>query len=276
MSTHKRHGIDDLLYLMARLRDPVSGCPWDCEQDFRSLVPYTLEEVYEVVDTIERGDVVHLSEELGDLLFQVVFYARVAEQDGLFDFSTVVDGIVRKLLARHPHVFPDGTLESRRGPGEAPRESRVKEQWETIKQEERNSKGKGHLLADIPVALPALVRAQKIQKRVARVNFDWPDIGGVMAKTREEMAELDGALASADPDAIADEIGDLLFCCVNLARHAGFDAETLLRRSVGKFERRFNRMEDLASALGTPLGECDAKAQDSLWRAAKDVDIPPA
>ena len=274
MDNHSRYGIDDLLQLMSRLRDPVSGCPWDCEQDFHSLVPFTLEEVYEVVDTIERSDFSHLSEELGDLLFQVVFYARVAEQEGLFDFSVVVDGIVRKLLARHPHVFPDGTLESRRGAGELPQESRIKEQWETIKQAGRDSKGKRHLLADIPVALPALARAQKVQKRVARVNFDWPDIGGVMAKTREELEELEVALAAADHEACGEEIGDLLFCCVNLARHAGFDAETLLRHAVRKFERRFNRMEDLAATQGASLADCDAETQDALWRSAKSGEGP--
>ncbi|HHX82661.1 MAG TPA: nucleoside triphosphate pyrophosphohydrolase, partial [Pseudomonadaceae bacterium] len=171
MSKPVRHTIDDLLQLMARLRDPQTGCPWDIRQDFASLVPFTVEEVYEVVDTIERGDYDHLGEELGDLLFQVVFYAQVAEEEGRFDFSTVVDGIVRKLLARHPHVFPDGTLASHRATAEAD-ERQVKDQWEAIKAVERQSKGRSGLLADIPAALPALVRAQKIQKRAARVGFD--------------------------------------------------------------------------------------------------------
>lgn len=269
MSTTKTYSIEDLLYLMSRLRDPLSGCPWDCAQDYKSLVPYTVEEVYEVVDTIERNDFVHLSEELGDLLFQVVFYARIAEQDGLFDFATVVDGIVHKLLARHPHVFPAGTLESSRREGEQACENEIVQQWESIKQGERRSKGHSHILADIPTALPALVRAQKIQKRAAKAGFDWPDLDAVFAKTREEIQELEQALVMSDEDMIADEMGDLLFCCVNLARHGGFDAETLLRRATLKFESRFSTMEELAEAANQSFADLDLQAQDDLWRQAK-------
>lgn len=269
MSNTRTYSIDDLLYLMSRLRDPLDGCPWDCNQDYRSLVPYTIEEVYEVVDTIERNDFIHLSEELGDLLFQVVFYARVAEQDGLFDFSTVVDGIVRKLLARHPHVFPDGTLESRRRAGVPVHENQVMTQWESIKQGERRSKGYNHLLADIPAALPALVRAQKVQKRAAKAGFDWADMSAVFAKTREEIQELEEALAGADEDRVADEMGDLLFCCVNLARHGGFDAETLLRRATLKFETRFSTMEDIAREAGRSFDSLDSTTQNDLWLKAK-------
>lgn len=269
MNDIRPYNIDDLLYLMARLRDPVSGCPWDCSQDYKSLVPYTIEEVYEVVDTIERNDFIHLREELGDLLFQVVFYARVAEQDGLFDFSMVVDGIVRKLLARHPHVFPAGTLDSHRSEAEQALENEIVAQWETIKQGERRNKGHSHILADIPAALPALVRAQKIQKRAAKAGFDWPDMASVFAKTREEIHELEVALDASDQDMIEDEMGDLLFCFVNLARHGGFDAETLLRRATLKFETRFSAMEELAQAAGESFADLDPDAQDQLWRQVK-------
>lgn len=266
------YDIDDLLYLMARLRDPVSGCPWDCQQDYKSLVSYTVEEVYEVVDAVERDDFAHLNEELGDLLFQVVFFARIAEQQGHFDFAAVVDGIVRKLLARHPHVFPDGSLASRRGADVVAVEEQISEQWESIKQQERHNKGHDWLLADIPTALPALMRAQKIQKRVAKVGFDWDSIDGVMAKTREEFTELEEALSRADQGAVADELGDLLFCCVNLARHAGCDAETLLRRATLKFETRFKQLVKLAAAREGSLADFDAAGLDALWREVKSSD----
>lgn len=269
MTEAQRYTIDDLLHLMARLRDPRAGCPWDLRQDFASLVPFTLEEVYEVVDTIERGDYDHLGEELGDLLFQVVFYARVAEEEGRFDFATVVHGIVCKLLARHPHVFPDGTLSSQRRVGEAIDDRQIKAQWETIKADERLHKGHRRLLADIPTALPALVRAQKIQKRAARAGMDWKSLDGVMAKTREEMDELQGAISAQDPAGIADELGDLLFCCVNLARHLDVDAETVLRRATGKFEQRFNCMESLLEARGETFEGQDEASLDSLWAQAK-------
>jgi nucleoside triphosphate diphosphatase len=269
MTDQPRYSIDDLLHLMARLRDPDTGCPWDIQQNFSSLVPFTVEEVYEVVDSIERGDYSHLGEELGDLLFQVVFYARVAEEGGCFDFAAVVDGIVRKLLARHPHVFPDGTLASTRVAGKTADEQEVKEQWEAIKADERTSKGHRRLLADIPAALPALVRAQKIQKRAAKAGFDWDTMGGVIAKIREEVEELQGAIDEGDQEHIADELGDLLFSCVNLARHAGLDSETVLRRATRKFEHRFDRMEELLESRGRAIGDCDADAQDALWREAK-------
>ncbi len=269
MAENKRHTLDDLLELMARLRDAETGCPWDLRQDFRSLTPFTVEEVYEVVDTIERGDYDHLGEELGDLLFQVVFYARVAEEQGRFDFFSVVDGIVRKLLARHPHVFPDGTLGSRRGAGDSADESEVKTQWEAIKAVERRDKGHRRLLADIPVVLPALVRAQKIQKRAAKVGFDWTAVPGVIDKLREEIAELETAIGEQSQGEVEDEMGDLLFSCVNLARHCGVDAETALRRATLKFEQRFTRMEEQAEARGESLEDCDAATQDALWREAK-------
>jgi len=270
MSERPHYTIDDLLTLMARLRDPDSGCPWDIRQDFISLVPFTVEEVYEVVDTIERGDYSHLGEELGDLLFQIVFYARVAEEEGRFDFASVVDGIVCKLLARHPHVFPAGTLASRRTTGGAD-EHQVKNQWEAIKAGERQSKGHSSLLADIPAALPALVRAQKIQKRAAGAGFDWTSIQGVMAKTHEEIDELQQAITAQDVTEIADELGDLLFCCVNLARHAGLDAETVLRRATLKFEGRFKCMEELLAARGETFADRDAEALDIVWREAKNL-----
>lgn len=269
MNDQPRYSIDDLLQLMARLRDPDTGCPWDIQQTFASLVPYTVEEVYEVVDSIERGDFDHLGEELGDLLFQVVFYARVAEEEGRFDFTVVVDGIVSKLLSRHPHVFPDGTLASRRASDEATDEGQVKEQWETIKAGERASKGHRRLLADIPTALPALVRAQKVQKRAAKAGFDWDTVAGVMAKTREEIDELQRAIKRENSHEIADELGDLLFCCVNLARHSGLDAETVLRQATLKFEGRFDHMEALLDSRGEAMANCNADTLDALWREAK-------
>jgi len=269
MTTKPRYSIDDLLYLMARLRDRESGCPWDCEQDHASLVKYTLEEAYEVADAIERGDIAHLPEELGDLLFQVVFYAQVGAEQNQFDFTDIVDAIVAKLVFRHPHVFPDGTLHSRRDSDVIPEHTDISSTWEKKKHQERQSKGHRRLLADIPVAMPALARAEKIQKRAAKAGFDWPDVQGVLAKIREEVDEFAVEVDLSDGPAMEEELGDIFFSVVNLARHVGCDAEQTLRRATQKFERRFETMEDLARVQGHSFEELDAQAMDRLWREAK-------
>ena len=185
----KQHSLDNLLYLMRRLRDPDTGCPWDLKQTFETIVPYTLEEVYEVVDTIEREDYVHLKEELGDLLFQVVFYGQLGEEQDLFCFDDIITTLVEKLVTRHPHVFPEGTLTSSREDGVVPDETQIKQTWESLKSSERKEKGRSSVLADIPESLPALTRASKLQKRAANHGFDWPSISGVVDKLDEETTE---------------------------------------------------------------------------------------
>ncbi len=265
-----RYRIEDLLYLMQRLRDPVTGCPWDLRQTFASIAPFTLEETCEVIDAIERGDHAHLSEELGDLLFQVVFHSQLGADAGLFQFGDVVHQIVAKLVERHPHVFPEGTLHSRRQPGAAEHSvEAIKQAWETIKQRKRDAQGNGGRLADVPLALPALTRAAKLQRRAAGHGFDWPDVAGVFAKIDEEMVELKAAIASGDRDHIDEEVGDLLFCCVNLARHLQVDGEGALRRANRKFERRFAAMEALAVAQQRDFALLDIDELNELWRQAK-------
>jgi len=272
MAAKPRYVIDDLLYLMKRLRDRESGCPWDCEQDHASLIKYTLEEAYEVADAIERGDTEHLPEELGDLLFQVVFYAQVGAEQEQFDFADVVDRIVAKLISRHPHVFPDGTLHSHRDSSLVPRKLEISATWEQKKHEERRSKGHSRLLADVPVAMPALMRAEKIQKRAAKVGFDWPDLQGVLAKIQEELEEFTSELGNSNVAAIEEELGDILFSVVNLARRVGCDAESTLRRATQKFERRFNVMEDLALKQGLSLADLEGHTMDRLWHEAKRLE----
>lgn len=271
-SANERNGsysVADMLYLMARLRDPETGCPWDIKQNFETIVPFTLEEVYEVIDTIERGDYPHLKEELGDLLFQVVFYSQLGQEQGYFNFDEVVDTLVSKLVSRHPHVFPEGTLQSTRDSNAEPQEAGIKKTWEALKKAERGAKGKTSLLADIPNSLPALVRAQKIQKRAANVGFDWPDTDGVLDKIVEEAAELKAAVAQRQQAEIEEEMGDLLFSCINLARHLGVDGEGALRRTIGKFEQRFGQIEQAAEASGRQLEELSLDEMDRLWQLAK-------
>lgn len=273
MSDSSRYRIEDLLYLMQRLRDPVAGCPWDLQQTFASIAPFTLEETYEVIDAIAREDHAHLSEELGDLLFQVVFHSQLGADAGLFEFGDVVHQIVAKLVERHPHVFPLGTLHSRREPTAAGHSvESIKQTWETIKQRRRDAKGDGGRLADVPLALPALSRATKLQKRAAGHGFDWPDVVGVFAKIDEEMAELKAAITSGDSGHINEEVGDLLFCCVNLARHLQVDAEGALRRANRKFERRFAAMEALSVAQQRDFVELDSDELNELWRQAKEQE----
>lgn len=266
--TASRYTVADLLRVMQRLRDPDHGCPWDLRQDFRSIVPSTLEECYELAAAIEQGDYPHVAEELGDVLFQVVFYARLGEEEGLFSFATVVDTLVEKLLRRHPHVFADGAIE---GIVEADTdEASVKASWEAIKREERAARSHGGVLDDVPVALPALPRAQKLQKRAALAGFDWPDTAAVLDKLQEELDELRGALDSGDRDGMAEELGDLLFTGVNVARHLGLDAEATLRHASQKFEARFRAVEHRARESGCQeLAAMTAAELDALWEAAK-------
>lgn len=269
--------LEDLRYLMARLRDPQHGCPWDLEQDFASIVPHTLEEAYEVADAIGQEDFAQLADELGDLLFQVVYYAQLAEEAGYFDWPRIVDGITRKLVRRHPHVFPDGNLHTPAGSIAPLAADQVKARWEEIKAEERAAKAERpeqlSLLDDVPQALPALSRAQKLQKRAARAGFDWPDTQGVLDKLAEELAEVRAAVASDDQAAVAAEVGDLLFSVVNLARHLSVDAETALRSGNAKFERRFRYIEQHLPAGKRQLAEATLAELDALWEQAKQQGL---
>lgn len=263
--------LDDLLHLMARLRDPQYGCPWDLKQNYASIVPHTIEEAYEVADTIERGDFEHLQGELGDLLFQVVYYSQLAREEGRFEFDGVVDSITRKLIRRHPHVFPTGELYA---PVDTPSlsEAQVKSRWEEIKAEERAEKSQPEqlsLLDDVPAALPALSRAAKLQKRAATVGFDWPAALPVLDKVREELDEVLQAMADGDADALEDEVGDLLFAAVNLARHLKQDPEYALRRANRKFERRFRFIEQALRDSGRSIEDCNLDELDALWGEAK-------
>lgn len=264
--------LDDLLQLMARLRHPEHGCPWDLKQSYASIVPYTLEEAYEVADAIERGDFDHLPGELGDLLFQVVYYSQLATEEGRFGFAEVVDGITTKLIRRHPHVFPDGDLY---GAPDAQKleEAAVKQRWEELKAEERAAKAEApeqlSLLDDVPQALPALSRAAKLQKRAAQVGFDWPEALPVLDKVREELDEVLEAMSENDPQAIAEELGDLLFAVANLARHLKVEPEAALRAANGKFERRFRFIEQTLREAGRPIENCSLDELDALWGEAK-------
>lgn len=264
--------LSSLLALMARLRDPQRGCPWDREQTFSSIAPYTIEEAYEVADAIERGEHEQLRDELGDLLFQVVFHARMAEERGWFDFAAVATSIHDKLVRRHPHVFA----------GASPAPEELVRVWEEQKAQERAESAlsgpaaEGTVLAGVPRALPALVRAAKLGRRAARVGFDWPDAQQVRAKVLEELHEMDAALAASgageaatDAGVVAEELGDLLFSIVNWSRHLKLDAEGALRAANAKFERRFTRMESLARARGLDLKALSAAEWDGLWREAK-------
>lgn len=254
-------GIERLLAIMARLRDPVGGCPWDREQDFASIAPHTIEEAYEVADAIDRGDLESLRDELGDLLFQVVFHSQLADELDAFAFDDVVDAICDKLTRRHPHVFAgvpvDGALAQTRA-------------WEHMKTVERREKGLGTgALADIPVALPALTRARKLGRRASDAGFDWPDSAGPRAKIDEELAELDRAKDGHDTARTDAEIGDLLFSVVNLTRHLNVDPEAALRRANERFSRRFHHVERALSALGLLPSTAGAALLDRLWTAAK-------
>ena len=253
--------IDRLRAIMARLRDPVSGCPWDVEQDFSTIAPYTIEEAYEVEDAIARQDWAELKGELGDLLFQSVFHARMAEEAGLFDLDDVATAIADKMIARHPHVFGDQS--------NAKTADQQVQDWESVKAAERAAKARGGVLDDVALGLPALMRAEKLQKRAARVGFDWPDIGHVVDKIAEEARELAEARDTLAQDKIAEEMGDLLFVMANLARHLKVDPETALRRANAKFTRRFAHIEAELARIGKRPEDSDLAEMDALWDAAK-------
>lgn len=241
---------------MAQLRDPVRGCEWDQAQTFSTIAPYTIEEAYEVADAIERGDIAALKDELGDLLLQVVFHARIAEETGLFDFSAVAAAIAAKMETRHPHIF-----------GDAPDLGQSREErWESAKATERAAKGVAGALDGVALALPALLRAEKLQKRAARQGFDWPDRSGPVAKLHEEIDELAGAGTDAEQE---EEAGDLLFAAVNVVRAYGVSPEAALRSANAKFERRFRAMETLAAERGLTFASLTLDQQDALWNDVK-------
>jgi nucleoside triphosphate diphosphatase len=274
-----KKSLTDLLAVMAALRTPETGCPWDLAQTFATIAPYTIEEAYEVADAIQRADMPDLKDELGDLMLQVVYHARIAEEGGHFAFADVADAITAKMIRRHPHVF--GTAQVREA-GAQPGF------WETIKAEERAAKqrkreGQGarpldpatsrvSLLADVPTGLPGLTRAIKLQDKAARVGFDWPDVGPVLAKIEEEVGELKDVIANPDRDKIEDEFGDLLFVMANLARHLKLDPEAALRRANAKFTRRFAHIEAELAVNGRTPAQSDLAEMDRLWDEAKALE----
>ena len=254
---------------MAALRRPGTGCPWDLEQSFQTIAPYTVEEAYEVADAIARGDLADLKDELGDLLLQVVYHARLAQEESAFDFGDVVESITAKMIRRHPHVFADEDGRTAQA---------VKGLWERIKAQEKEAKGeRGEqaeegALAGVPLALPALTRALKLQEKASRVGFDWNDPRAVLAKIREEADEIEAELESADRQPAAEEVGDLLFAVVNLARHIGADPESVLGGTNRKFERRFAAIERMLAARGKTPKQSTLAEMDALWDAAKEAE----
>lgn len=259
--THKED-ISKLLEIMARLRDPHDGCVWDIEQTFASIAPYTLEEAYEVADAIAREDFEDLLDELGDLLLQVVYHARMAEEAGIFAFENVVAAICAKMIRRHPHVFGEDRVDSAEAQTKA---------WEELKAKERGGVDRG-VLDDVPVALPALARGMKLTGRAARVGFDWPDAGEVREKLDEELAELDLARATGDRDAVAAEMGDTLLTLTNLCRHMGLDPERCMREANARFETRFRRVENRVEKLGGDWSGYDMAVLEELWQEAKQAE----
>jgi ATP diphosphatase len=265
--------ISRLLEIMAQLRTPVTGCPWDLEQNFETIAPYTIEEAYEVADAISRGDFEDLKDELGDLLLQVVYHARMAEEQKAFSFGDVVEAITRKMIRRHPHVFADkdGNIAA----------AGVKSQWERIKAEEKAERaarrpGKttssGSLLSSIKAGQPALTRAMELQRKASTVGFDWNDPRAVLNKIREEADEIEDALDRGDDEELAAETGDLLFALVNMARHVGADPEAALRTTNAKFERRFGYIERALTSQGRTLESASLAEMDALWNAAKAAE----
>lgn len=251
-----------MIEIMARLRDPVAGCPWDREQDFRSIAPYTIEEAYEVADAIERDAIGELPDELGDLLLQIVFHAQMARESGAFDFGDVVERITTKMVRRHPHVFGDESIASAAAQTVA---------WEAIKREERAAGGHG-ILAGIASGLPALTRAAKLGRRAATVGFDWPRVEPVREKVDEELAELDAAVADGERTAVEAEMGDVLFALANFCRHLGLDPEQSLRAANARFERRFAHVEAAVAAAGGDWSRFTLEELDAFWRAAKAAE----
>jgi len=260
--------INELLTLMACLRDKQNGCPWDQQQSFKSIASYTLEEAYEVLDAIEREDHEHLKEELGDLLFQVVFYAQIGKEEGRFDFDDIASGIVEKMLRRHPHVFPSGKLDSF-GSGTSVDQESLSEQWQTIKAQEKSALKRHSLLDDVPVSMPALMQAAKLQKKASKVGFDWDDTAPVFNKIREELDELEAAMKGMEQDHIEAEMGDILFAMSNLARHVKVSPDVALNRTNVKFRRRFSRIESLLSEQNKEITHCSLEELDQYWEQAK-------
>ena len=269
--------ISRLIEVMAALRTPVTGCPWDLEQNFATIAPYTIEEAYEVADAIARGDLDDLRDELGDLLLQVVYHARMAEEQNAFAFGDVVEGVTRKMIRRHPHVFGDenGVVTS----------GHVAENWDRIKAEEkaeraarRPPEGISHksLLSNVKAGQPALTRAMELQRKASTVGFDWNDPRAVLHKIREEADEIEAALDLGEPEELAAETGDLLFALVNLARHVGADPEAALRGTNAKFERRFAYIERALAAKGRSLEQASLEEMDALWNAAKREEQTPS
>jgi MazG family protein len=253
-------GMERLLDIMSQLRNPEGGCPWDLKQTFETILPHTLEEAYEVADAIESGDRDQLRDELGDLLFQVVFYSQLGKEEGSFQFADISNAMADKLLRRHPHVF--GDLNAKDG-------DEALANWEAIKQTERTAKQQHSVLDDIPKALPGMQRAAKIQKRAANVGFDWPEVAPVFDKLDEEVAEIHEAYASGDREHVLDELGDLMFMCVNLARHMKANPEQVMRAANEKFERRFRLMEAQLEADGLVIGEQSIDDLEAAWQKAK-------
>ncbi len=285
----EKSSIEKLISLMVMLRDRKHGCPWDLEQTIESLVPYTLEEVYEVVDAIDKNDMVELEDELGDLLFQVVFYAQIAREEGLFTFDDIADSITAKLIRRHPHVFPDATIGSF-GTESYISSDQVMDNWEAIKQEEkikklqhRAERGQtekevssdtiASTLDDVLRSLPALERAHKLQKRAASTGFDWSDIAPVIEKLKGEIAEFQSAFETKNQQQIQAEIGDVLFTAVNLARHASVEPEIALRAANLRFEERFKWIETTLYFRGQTVNETNQKELDLLWEQAKGIGL---
>ena len=247
-----------LLKIMQRLRDPEKGCPWDIQQSFASILPYTIEEVYEVADAIDKQDFTQLKDELGDLLFQIVYYTQMAKEQNLFDLEDVTENICNKLIRRHPHVFDKDNVQ-------------LQKDWEQIKQQERSEKSDSNsLLNDIPSAIPQLLRAKKIQKRVATIGFDWSELSSVIEKVEEELTELKEEInANNQQEAIAEELGDLLFSVVNLSRHIKVNAEEALRKSNEKFIKRFQYIEKSLADIDKKLDECSLEELEHYWQKAK-------
>jgi ATP diphosphatase len=260
--------ITRLIEIMAALRDKQTGCPWDIEQNFATIAPYTIEEAYEVAEAIAQDDMVELRDELGDLLLQVVYHAQLAEEIGAFAFPDVVEAITTKMIRRHPHVFGDETAKAA---------GHAKEVWERVKAEEKRERGRSipaekRVLDGVPVALPALIRAVKLQQKASRVGFDWNDPKAVLAKLREELAEIEAEIDGATHERLEDEVGDLLFAAANLARHLKVDADQALRRTNAKFVKRFGAIEDTLAASGRLPADASLDEMEALWQKAKQKD----
>ncbi len=264
------YSYQDLKTLMMRLRAPKDGCPWDKKQTYQSIIPHTVEEVYEVIDAIDRKDYQNLQEELGDLLFQVVFYCQIATEEGRFNLDDVIDGLVSKLLFRHPHVFPDGTLNSRQT--QKISEDDISLQWDQLKNQEKTGEktsSDNRVLTNIPRTLPSYVRAKKLQSKAPKVGFDWPDINPVLSKVEEEFDELKEAIVSQDKEHIEAELGDLLFVLVNVARHTGVDFDRAIRRTNEKFESRFRFVEQQVEQGLKSWSQYTLEELDLYWNQAK-------